>query len=381
MLERTSELVALGSVDLRHLSDIYDLEDTYLSIYMPTHGKGYRNFQPYLKKRISHIRKALDKGELLDNFNESLKTAEEWLQAERLDGEKGRVIFVSQKAGLLQVHRLPLAVEAMVVLDTSPYIKPLALLRDDYYDYGIVLIDSHQLRLVKVSSGVISDEKKDSASIMNKHKKGGQSQMRFQRIRKGAIHSFLTKAIEDIGEVFYEDKGDYWRGIILGGPGTPKKELLKLLPHDIAADVIDVLDMDFEITDLELVVSGQKAAMEDEKKRGHMHLQQFRSAIIRGEGAAFGLDDVTDAVRSGRASLLLLQRDLDVLGFICENCQALFRRVDSGMKCPNCSGPLSKVDVIEELLEFAERTGAEVEFVKGETFLEDMGGMGAMLRF
>ena len=374
-------LVTLECVDLKHLSETFDLKDTYLSIYMPVQGPGRREFKPYLSKRISHIRKALTKGDILDNFNETLEAVDEWLRADALDGEKGRVIFASGKAGFLEVHRIPLSVEPMVVLDTSPYIKPLALLRDDYYDYGIVLLDSHQLRLVKVTAGAISGEKTNSAEIMNKHKKGGQSQMRFQRLRKGAMQHFLTHAVADAKETFYDDKSRYWRGIIIAGPGKAKKDFLKLLPQDMAADVICMLDMDFETADRELVISTQKAALEDERKRGHIHVQRFKSAVLKGEGAAFGVQEVAKAVSGGRASVLILQRGLSLPGFICESCQSLYGTVEKGMECPRCSGPLSRVDLIEEILEFAERTGAEVEFTKAEIFLEEMGGVGALLRF
>jgi len=40
-------------------------------------------------------------------------------------------------------------------------------------------------------------EKDISKTIMGKHKKGGWSQARFQRIRKGAISQFISGAVED----------------------------------------------------------------------------------------------------------------------------------------------------------------------------------------
>jgi uncharacterized OB-fold protein len=56
-----------------------------------------------------------------------------------------------------------------------------------------------------------------------------------------------------------------------------------------------------------------------------------------------------------------------IRGWICEKCQT----VDSGVKdkCPYCGSRTSEVDVIEELIEFAERTDTKVEFVEDNPIL------------
>ena len=50
------------------------------------------------------------------------------------------------------------------------------------------------------------------------------------------------------------------------------------------------------------------------------------------------------------------------------------------MKCPNCSVPLKPTDIVEEMVELAERTRAHVEFTD-EAFLSEIDGVGALLRF
>jgi len=39
------------------------------------------------------------------------------------------------------------------------------------------------------------------------------------------------------------------------------------------------------------------------------------------------------------------------------------------------------VNILEELYELAQRTGAEVEFVEEDEFLRSLGGVGAILRY
>ena len=50
-------------------------------------------------------------------------------------------------------------------------------------------------------------------------------------------------------------------------------------------------------------------------------------------------------------------------------------------KCPYCGSRTSEVDVIEELIEFAERTDTKVEFVEDNHILVELGGVGGLLRF
>ena len=56
--------------------------------------------------------------------------------------------------------------------------------------------------------------------------------------------------------------------------------------------------------------------------------------------------------------------------------------VEEGTKnnCPYCGKKTSNVDVLEEILEFAERTDADIEFTDDEE-ISKLGHVGAILRF
>jgi peptide subunit release factor 1 (eRF1) len=49
-------------------------------------------------------------------------------------------------------------------------------------------------------------------------------------------------------------------------------------------------------------------------------------------------------------------------------------------KCPYCGNETSEVDIIEEIIEFAERTDAKIEFTDDEE-ISKLGHVGAILRF
>ncbi len=48
-------------------------------------------------------------------------------------------------------------------------------------------------------------------------------------------------------------------------------------------------------------------------------------------------------------------------------------RVKRKDKCPSCGGKVSEVDVIEEIIEFAERTDTKIEFVDDNKTLQELG--------
>ena len=75
---------------------------------------------------------------------------------------------------------------------------------------------------------------------------------------------------------------------------------------------------------------------------------------------------------------LLIEKNYKKRGWVCENCQV----VEEGNKktCPYCKNKTSVVDVIEEILEFAERTNANIEFTDDED-ISNLGHVGAFLRF
>jgi peptide chain release factor subunit 1 len=74
---------------------------------------------------------------------------------------------------------------------------------------------------------------------MNKHKKGGWSQMRYNRLRRGAIKSFLTQLIDDLQS--HEDL-PRMRGLVVAGPGEAKHQFVEMLPSALKDKVLGTAD-------------------------------------------------------------------------------------------------------------------------------------------
>lgn len=367
------EPTPVTAIDLKTLSEVYDEREIYLSIYVGDYDPSIR----HIRKRLSTIMDAVE-GKVEENLIESVEMAKEYIYGRPLPRERGRAIFVSAEESLLHVYPLAVEVEPMVVLDTSPFLLPLAKLRDDYEDYAVLYVDSSTAYLYMVRSDIVEKISHLKTYLKNRHKKGGMSQMRFNRLRRESIEHFFNKVVQDLKE---ELSGVDIRGILILGPGEAKKALYKELPGQLKEKVIDLLDTESDLKEEEIIRMGDERALEDEVKRSEASVEELKEAVLKGVPSAYGPEEVRDALLEGRVRKLVILKDLTIPGWICERCQWIEVRRRPPKKCPRCGGPPSVVDVVEELYELAMRTGSEVEFVSEAPFLEGLGGLGALLRY
>ena len=123
-------------------------------------------------------------------------------------------------------------------------------------------MDSREAKLMVVRSLVLEMEERSSIDLMNKHKKGGMSQMRFNRLRRGAIQAFITEVVSDLRSI--EDL-DELSGIVVAGPGNAKKQLIEALPQDLREMVIGTMDVDMDSAASELVMLAGEIMEERER--------------------------------------------------------------------------------------------------------------------
>ena len=371
-------LLPVTEIDLRALSEIYDEKDVYLSVYMKSSSAAELDAsRSFISSRFKAMDKSLPADDLRQPFRSTISLVEEAVASLPWKGERSRVIFACGPLSFLHVYRLGLEVEPLVVLDTSPFLLPLARLRDDYEDYGLLLLNSQEARFFTIRSRLLEEKSQSSIDLMNKHKKGGWSQMRYSRLRKGAIKSFLGEVVEDLARL---EGLQNMRGLVIAGPGEAKIELMEMLSPQIKERVMGLLDVSMGVKPADLVEMGDRLALDKERSLSRERAAELRSAVLRGQLYATGADKVRDALQQGRVKSLLLLDGFLIPGWICESCQ-YFQEGSQPERCPRCNGRTSRVNILEELYELAQRTGAEVEFVEEDEFLRSLGGVGAILRY
>ncbi|UCC92873.1 MAG: hypothetical protein JSW25_09450 [Thermoplasmata archaeon] len=368
------EVTPLTDIDVRALAEVQSDHDCFLSIYLPTGSEmDIESNRDFLRDRVEAIWKALD-GEVEKEFDETWSSLGEGLHGPAVAKERGRVVFVSACEDFFETYRLPVEVERRLVLDNSPYILPLTLLLDDHEDYGLVLMDSQEATFYTVRSTIMRATETASVDLMNRHKKGGMSQKRFNRLRRGQVDAFIDEIVDDLDKVDLASM----RGMVVAGPGEAKAHLVDALPPRYSGMVLGTVDTDMDVRHAELLAHADELAMADEVSDEEAAVEGLRRAIFKDELAAVGLEETRAALAMGRVATLVLEDDLDVKGWVCETCKGFS---DSPVKCPRCGAKVSPADLINELVEMAHRTDAAVQHVKVSPFLDSIGGVGAVLRY
>ena len=128
-----------------------------------------------------------------------------WLDADSCDrlttaaveSETGSVLFLRDRDLLLALPPFPVeTARSSDTIDTGPLIEMLErpriiaafLLRRGGYTIGLF------------RGSLLADSKTDRRFVKNRHKKGGQSQRRFDRIREKQVFELFGKACEDLRE-------------------------------------------------------------------------------------------------------------------------------------------------------------------------------------
>jgi len=372
------------NIDFKNLSEMFDEEslNTFISVYLD--GKD----PDFIQRREYMILKLL-RGDELKNFKKTIEKVKEYVEKmERRKEFVRMVIFASEKYSLFTV--IPLEnnrrlnkssdvspeIKNKLVLDSSPYIRYLTEYLNEYREaYTLLLMSYEQAKIFSVSCGDIAKEKSISEHILNRHKKGGWSQARFQRIRKGEIKAFFSEV-----EEFLAGYGKEMESLILAGPGKAKTEFKNSLSSHLRKKVIGVIDVGIDDENLLIEESFDLIYRSREKEKEDI-LQQIKQEILKDGLAAYGLDETLEKVMNGQVELLMVDRNYHQNGWKCERCQILEKdRKGIRINCPICGNTMSEVDVIEEIIEYAGRMDTRVEFVETED-LKDLGSIVALLRY
>ena len=362
--------------DLRTLCERYDADSrpVYLSLYAdlsdPRHADELQRRKGELAVAVDG---ALDKEEV-DKLWDTAWAA--YGQAKGEDGTRGIAVFVGPD-GWVEAHGLREPIRTRLVLDSSPYVRPLARFADDHESFGLILLDSENAAVYLVAQGAPELKGEQETSLIGRHRSGGMSQMRYQRHRQGQVNQFYDGVAERVAKMVAADKVER---LLVAGPGTAKKEFVARLPKDLAERVVGIEDADFKDgPEDDALVRRFVALMRDEEaKESRGWVKALRRELHTGELATTGALTVAKQASAGRVERLVVLRGIALPGSKCEEHQEVFPR---SARC-HCGNDGADVDLVNEAVEFTVRSGGAWEFVEPpEPFLEGVGGVGALLRW
>jgi len=235
--------------------------------------------------------------------------------------------------------------------------EPLEALVTPKDVYGLIAIDNKEATIATLKGDHYNILKKLTSGYHGKHRAGGQSQRRFERIIRQESHEFKVRVAEYAEDSFLPIIKEL-KGIIIGGPAGTKDDFFEgdYLHHELKKKIIAVKDITYtnESGIRELIDKSQDILKGVEMVRHKTLMQRFMKELVSDGNFSYG-DDVYKALEMGAVEILLLSENLDD-------------------------------ETIDKLYEFAKSTNARVEIVsddfeEGFQLWNTFGGKAALLRF
>jgi len=273
--------------------------------------------------------------------------------------------------------------------------------------YGIIVIDSSATTFATLQGRRLEITREITSGVPGKHRAGGQSARRFERLREAQLVSYYKRIGQHANEIFLSLSD--LKGVIIGGPGPTKYDFEKgeYLHYTLKGKIIATIDTAYVSEQgVEEVVERAPELLRRvryvEEKR---IMQEFLYEIGHDTGlATYGESEVKQSLETGIVKTLLLSEGLDVARVTvkCTACDYVkqeimksqmllsFEQSLSWQPCPKCTAPALYIvevkDIIEDLAELAEQVGANVEVISTETeegqmLKNSFGGIAATLRF
>lgn len=364
----------LSNIDLRKLSDMATSEKTCLSIYLASPDS-----LKQLERKFQAIRKALEQNDAekdeRDYFEENVTVVREYL--EKHPFKKGSLcIFSCWALDYFKVHALTVPVSDLVWFDSSPYIRPLAELMDEYENVAVVVADNKKARIFLIASAVADAASEIKGNIKNHVKKGGWSQQRYERRRDKQLLLYVREIAASLNKL---DEAETFRRIVLVGG----KEALQALYKELPAHLQEKVAMKaVELHGGDSVINKEVMDLffEQERESERALWEKIRSEHLRDGLGVVGMADVLASVQAGQADRIIVNRDCKFEGRRCRDCEHL--DMGEGAACSKCgSDSVFSVDLVNEITEKAKQTGADIDFCDPIASLKSAGEIAALLRY
>lgn len=360
------------SIDLRRLADISGPDRTFISLYLNS-----KSTWKQVERTLDEYRSLLDAdGDERQALDRTIALIRE-RQGEKMPAKGSVAIFACWLSDFYEKHELSLELAERVVLDSSPYVRPLAEFLDEWETFCIVTLDHKAAGIYVVDGADIDHVDRARGDIKNHVRKGGWSQQRYERRRDKQILHYCREISERLEALHREEHFDR---LLIAGDKTLIKELQGHLTPAMQARVAAAEPLKAGLSEQELLEAMRPAFFDGERDAERELFETIREERFHGGRAATGASATLTALAEGRVDQLLVERALDHAGARCRSCEQLMQGKPE--RCTHCGGAgVFSVDLVNEMVELATKTGARVEFADPIEGLTKWGGVAALLRY
>jgi len=291
--------------------------------------------------------------------------------------------------------------------DDKFHLEPLLEIIREKETYGILVIDGNEATLATLRGRRVDVLKEFTSGVPGKHRAGGQSARRFERIREAEVNQYYKRIGNHLNEIFGQISD--LKGVIVGGPGPTKYDFQEgeYINYQLKQKIIATIDTAYvsepgveEIVEKSPDILRGVRYMEEKKL-----VQRFLYEVGHDTGlGVYGESEVRRYLKEGLVETLLLSEKVNTIHVTieCKNCHysedkllapyelPKFEQSLLNTQCKNCSNITLAIsetkDLIDELVELAEKAGINIEIISTETeegvmLKESFHGIAAILRY
>lgn len=346
------------------------------------------------------------------NVQGAIESALSTLNGLKNAGENGIAVFVGS---IIIGNNKSRMVNVVVENPPQPFISfryrcdskfELTQLEDmlvDKKSYGLFVIDRAEAAYGIASGKRIHVQEHLVSNIMGKHRQGGQSAQRFERLIEEAAHNFFKRASEHACSYWLPNLENI-QAIIIGGPGATKDFVVKneYFHHEIAKKIAKTtFDVGYsnESGVRELVDNAGGLMGEIELDAERQMMNRFLQELIKAHPkATYGEVMIKQALDQGAVDTLLISEGLrkNSLTLKCKKCSNQWKvsisRSEVIPDCPSCNArsdditEIENISLIDELSLMAAKSNSLISFIsidteEGSQLIEGFGGLAAILRY
>jgi len=331
--------------------------------------------------------------------------------------EKGLVMFCG---ALPPEEGGPLGSEVVKVWEVEPPkdLKQYLYRCDDHFHVDILkdmLKDDNLIGFLAIDAkdagwGLLYGEKievlsQTGSGVAGKHRQGGQSAKRFQKLREMELSYFYNRVATTTREYFIDIYPI--KGLIISGPGPTKEDFINgnYLEYRLQDMIINTIDASYAGSEgiREAFAKSSEILgdfrMVEEKKLVEDLFREINSHSGKG---SYGLQEIIEYLKNNVVKTLIINDNTNLhrVEGKCKRCQHIQEEIVerpqvipkkteyTSKPCPSCKAMevnVNEQDIVDYLELLAAKTGTQLEVISGSAehgnMLASLGKAGAILRY
>uniref|UniRef100_A0A6I8NVV2 Eukaryotic peptide chain release factor subunit 1 n=3 Tax=Amniota TaxID=32524 RepID=A0A6I8NVV2_ORNAN len=293
---------------------------------------------------------------------------------------------------------------SLYLCDNKFHTEALTALLSDDSKFGFIVIDGSGALFGTLQGNTREVLHKFTVDLPKKHGRGGQSALRFARLRMEKRHNYVRKVAETAVQLFISGDKVNVAGLVLAGSADFKTELSQsdMFDQRLQSKVLKLVDISYggengfnQAIELSTEVLSNVKFIQEKKLIG-----RYFDEISQDTGKyCFGVEDTLKALEMGAVEILIVYENLDIMRYVL-HCQGteeekiLYltpeQEKDKSHFTDKETGQehelIESMPLLEWFANNYKKFGATLEIVtdksqEGSQFVKGFGGIGGILRY